>query len=65
MSGTRFKGHPVHVDGHFPQVGDKAHPFKLIAGDLSEKSLADFAGKRKVLNIFPSVDTPVCAASVR
>ncbi|MGH8116263.1 MAG: thiol peroxidase [Rhodanobacteraceae bacterium] len=65
MSGTRFKGNPVHVDGHFPQVGDKAHPFKLIAGDLSEKSLADFAGKRKVLNIFPSVDTPVCAASVR
>ena len=65
MSGTKLKGNPVHVDGHFPKVGDKAPAFKLIAGDLSEKSLADFAGKRKVLNIFPSVDTGVCAASVR
>lgn len=65
MSGTKFKGNPVHVDGHFPKVGDKAPAFKLIAGDLSEKSPADFAGKRKVLNIFPSVDTGVCAASVR
>ena len=65
MSGTRFKGNPVHVDGTFPKVGDKAPPFKLVAGDLSEKSLADFAGKRKLLNIFPSVDTGVCAASVR
>ncbi|WIG57198.1 MAG: Thiol peroxidase, Tpx-type [Rhodanobacteraceae bacterium] len=65
MSGTKFKGNPVHLDGHFPKVGDKAPAFKLVAGDLSEKSLADFAGKRKVLNIFPSVDTGVCAASVR
>lgn len=65
MSSTKFKGNPVHVDGTFPKVGDRAPAFKLIAGDLSEKSLADFAGKRKVLNIFPSVDTPVCAASVR
>ena len=65
MSGTKFKGNPVHLDGHFPKVGDKAPAFKLVAGDLSEKSLADFTGKRKVLNIFPSVDTGVCAASVR
>lgn len=65
MSGTRFKGNPVHVDGHFPKVGDKAPAFRLVAGDLSEKSLSDFAGRRKVLNIFPSVDTGVCAASVR
>ena len=65
MSGTKFKGNPVHVDGQFPKIGDKAPEFKLIAGDLSEKSLADFAGRRKVLNIFPSVDTGVCAASVR
>ena len=65
MSGTHFKGNPVHVDGSFPKVGDKAPAFELIAGDLSEKSLSDFAGKRKVLNIFPSVDTGVCAASVR
>jgi thiol peroxidase len=65
MSGTKFKGNPVNVDGQFPKVGDKAPVFKLIAGDLSGKTLADFAGKRKVLNIFPSVDTGVCAASVR
>jgi thiol peroxidase len=65
MSGTKFKGNPVHVDGHFPKVGGKAPAFRLIAGDLSEKTLADFAGKRKILNIFPSVDTGVCAASVR
>jgi thiol peroxidase len=65
MSSTRFKGNPVNVGGHFPKVGDQAPTFKLIAGDLSEKSLGDFAGKRKILNIFPSVDTGVCAASVR
>ena len=65
MSGTKFKGNPVHVDGTFPKAGDHAPAFNLIAGDLSEKSLGDFAGKRKVLNIFPSIDTPVCQASVR
>ncbi len=65
MSSTHFKGNPVHVDGPFPKVGDQAPAFRLIAGDLSEKPLSDFAGKRKVLNIFPSIDTGVCAASVR
>ena len=65
MSGTKLKGNPVRVDGQFPKVGDKAPALKLVAGDLSEKSLGDFAGKRKVLNIFPSIDTPVCQASVR
>jgi thioredoxin-dependent peroxiredoxin len=65
MSSTKLKGNPVHVDGHFPEVGDKAPAFRLVAGDLSEKSLSDFNGKRKILNIFPSVDTGVCAASVR
>lgn len=65
MSSTKFQGKPVHVDGKFPKVGDAAPAFKLVAGDLSEKSLADFKGKRKVLNIFPSIDTPVCQASVR
>lgn len=65
MSSVNFKGNPVHVDGQFPKVGDKAPAFRLVAGDLSEKTLRDFAGKRKVLNIFPSIDTGVCAASVR
>jgi thiol peroxidase len=65
MSSVKFKGNPIRVDGSFPQVGEQAPGFKLVAGDLSEKSLSDFAGKRKVLNIFPSIDTGVCAASVR
>ncbi len=65
MSKVTFKGNPVRVGGSFPVVGTKAPDFKLVAGDLSDRSLADFAGKRKVLNIFPSIDTGVCAASVR
>jgi thioredoxin-dependent peroxiredoxin len=65
MSSVKFKGNPVRVEGRFPATGDQAPAFRLIAKDLSEKTLADFAGKRKVLNIFPSVDTGVCAASVR
>lgn len=65
MSSVKFKGNPIHVDGQFPKLGDQAPAFQLVAGDLSEKSLSDFAGKRKVLNIFPSIDTGVCAASVR
>ena len=65
MSQVTLKGNPVEVGGRFLQAGQAAPEFRLVAGDLSEKSLADFAGKRKVLNIFPSVDTGVCAASVR
>jgi thioredoxin-dependent peroxiredoxin len=65
MSTVKFKGNPVHVDGSFPNLGDEAPPFKLVGTNLAEVTLADFAGKRKVLNIFPSVDTGVCAASVR
>jgi thiol peroxidase len=66
MSQTvHFQGNPVTVASHFPQVGTKAQPFSLVAEDLSDVSLAQFAGKRKILNIFPSVDTGVCAASVR
>ena len=65
MSSVTFKGNPVNVAGSLPAVGSQAPAFSLVAGDLSDKTLADFAGKRKVLNIFPSIDTPVCAASVR
>ena len=65
MSQVTLKGNSVEVGGRFLQAGQAAPEFRLVAGDLSEKSLADFAGKRKVLNIFPSVDTGVCAASVR
>ncbi|MEW9571439.1 thiol peroxidase [Rhodanobacter sp. Si-c] len=65
MSTVHFKGQPVRVDGSFPAPGSQAPAFSLVGGDLSEATLANHAGKRKVLNIFPSVDTGVCAASVR
>ncbi|WP_277977360.1 thiol peroxidase [Pantoea endophytica] len=66
MSQTvHFQGNPVPVAGQFPQVGEQAKPFSLVAKDLTDVSLANYAGKRKVLNIFPSIDTGVCAASVR
>lgn len=58
-------GNPVEVQGHFPRPGETAPPFTLVGKDLADVRLADFAGKKKVLNIFPSLDTPVCAASVR
>ena len=65
MSQVTLQGNPVEVGGRFLEAGQSAPDFKLTAGDLSEKTLADFAGKRKILNIFPSVDTGVCAKSVR
>jgi thiol peroxidase len=65
MSQVTLKGNPIKIDGHFPAVGDKAPAFSLVAKDLSDATLASFSGKRKVLNIFPSVDTPTCAMSVR
>ena len=65
MSTVHFQGKPVRVDGSFPAPGSQAPAFRLVGGDLSEVTLANHAGKRKVLNIFPSVDTGVCAASVR
>ncbi|MDU6453258.1 MAG: thiol peroxidase [Enterobacter hormaechei] len=60
-----WQGNPVAVAGSIPQSGSKAQPFTLVAKDLSDVTLSQFAGKRKVLNIFPSIDTGVCAASVR
>ncbi|MDO1508895.1 MULTISPECIES: thiol peroxidase [unclassified Neisseria] len=65
MSQVTLQGNSVEVGGVFPQKGQKAPDFQLTGGDLSEKTLADFSGKRKILNIFPSVDTGVCAQSVR
>ncbi|MEO6798695.1 MAG: thiol peroxidase [Rhodanobacter sp.] len=65
MSKVNFHGQPVSINGQFPAVGSAAPAFALVAGDLSDTTLSSFAGKRKVLNIFPSVDTPTCAASVR
>ena len=58
-------GNSVEVVGDFPKAGDVIADFALVAGDLSEVKLSDFAGKRKILNIFPSIDTGICATSVR
>jgi thiol peroxidase len=65
MSKITLKGNPVTTVGELPAVGSAAPDFRLVKTDLSEVTLADFAGKTLVLNIFPSIDTPVCAASVR
>jgi len=65
MSQVTFQGHPLRVDGTLPQVGASAPAFSLTGKDLSAVSLSAFTGQRKVLNIFPSIDTGVCAASVR
>lgn len=62
---VKFQSNPVTVAGKIPQKGDVAKSFTLVAKDLSDVSLSSFVGKRKVLNIFPSIDTGVCAASVR
>lgn len=65
MATVTLGGNPVNTNGELPKVGSKAPNFKLVNKDLGVVSLEDFAGKRLVLNIFPSVDTPTCAASVR
>lgn len=58
-------GTPVQLSGNFPAKGQTAPAFSLVGKDLSDVSLASFTGQRKVLNIFPSIDTPTCALSVR
>jgi len=65
MATVAFKGNPVSTIGNLPAVGAKAPAFTLTGKDLSDVTLAGYAGKTVVLNIFPSIDTPVCAASVR
>jgi thiol peroxidase len=65
MTQVTLHGTPVQVDGQLPQVGQQAPAFTLVGADLADVSLASLAGKRKVLNIFPSIDTPTCATSVR
>jgi thioredoxin-dependent peroxiredoxin len=65
MAKVTLKGNTITTSGELPAVGTKAGDFSLIGADLSEKNLADYAGQRKILNIFPSVDTGTCAASVR
>ena len=65
MTTITLAGQPVQLSGTLPSVGATAPAFTLTAADLFDKTLADFAGKRKILNIFPSIDTGVCQQSVR
>lgn len=65
MSKINFKGQPANTNGELPKIGQTVAFNKLVKNDLSEVSIADFAGKMKVLNIFPSIDTGICAISVR
>jgi len=65
MAQITLSGNPIHTNGELPAVGAKAPDFKLTDGDLKDVSLADYKGKKKILNIVPSLDTPVCATSTR
>ncbi|MBF0311045.1 MAG: thiol peroxidase [Magnetococcales bacterium] len=65
MATITLKGNPIETVGNLPAVGSVAPSFSLTDTALKDCSLADYAGKTVVLNIFPSIDTPVCAASVR
>ena len=65
MAQTKLGGNPVQLSGNFPANGDNATGISAVQQDLSELSLDMFNGKRKVLNIFPSIDTDICAMSVR
>ncbi len=64
MSRVTFKGNPVHTSGKLPAKGSQAPNFTLVKTDLSEIDLNTYKGKKKILNVFLSLDTPVCAASV-
>lgn len=65
MVTTQFKGQPASTVGDIPAVGSKAPDFTLVGTDMSDISLGDYQGQAVLLNIFPSLDTGVCAASVR
>jgi thiol peroxidase len=60
-----FKGEPINVGGTFPKTGDSAPSFMLVDSELNDVSMSRFKGMRKIMNIVPSLDTPVCAASTR
>ena len=65
MAQVTLKGNPIHTNGELPKVGAPAPAFKLTSGDLKDVTLADYKGKKKILNIVPSLDTAVCATSTR
>ncbi|OOF51810.1 lipid hydroperoxide peroxidase [Rodentibacter genomosp. 1] len=65
MTVVTMMGNPIEIKGYFPQKGEKVDNLILTNKDLADVTLESFAGKRKVLNIFPSIDTGICATSVR
>lgn len=65
MATITLRGNEIHTSGELPAVGTPAPAFSLVKSDLSEATLADFAGKYLILNIYPSIDTPTCAQSTR
>lgn len=65
MATITLRGNPIHTRGEIPKVGSSAPDFRLVDKDLKDISLAVFEGKKKLLNIVPSLDTPVCATSTR
>ncbi len=65
MATVTLKGNPINTSGDLPAIGSQAPDFMLTKTDLSDVSLNDYSGKKIILNIFPSVDTDVCATSVR
>ncbi|BBP02273.1 thiol peroxidase [Sulfuriferula nivalis] len=65
MTTITLGGKPIEVTGTFPEIGELAPDFKLVNKDLADVSLSDFAGKKKILNIVPSLDTPLCAVSTK
>jgi thiol peroxidase len=65
MAKVTLKGNPVNTNGELPAVGSRAPDFRLVTGELQDVSLADYAGRKKLLNIVPSLDTPTCAISTK
>ena len=65
MAKVTLNGSPVHTNGDLPAVGSTAPDFHLVDGELNDVSLADFAGKKKLISIVPSLDTPTCATSTK
>ncbi len=65
MATIKFQGNPLNTSGELPAIGSKATDFTLVNGKLADVNLATYAGKRKILNIVPSLDTPTCAMSTR
>jgi thioredoxin-dependent peroxiredoxin len=65
MAEVTLGGNPIHTSGELPKVGSAAPAFSLVKNDLSALDSADLSGKRVILNIFPSIDTPTCASSTR